>query len=82
MKAKLPTSDSAAPVAENHAAAPALFVTSKQLAAALNMSPRNIDRLAATRMIPSYLIGGSRRFDPIEVAAVIKKNLRIAAIGE
>lgn len=47
------------------------FFTPKALAEYLSVSPRSVRRMLANKVIPSYLVGGSRRIDPDDVQAYL-----------
>lgn len=50
------------------------FFTPQTLAEYLAVSERTIYDLAARRKIPSYKVGGSRRFDPREIDEFLAQN--------
>jgi excisionase family DNA binding protein len=46
----------------------------------LNVSERQVDKLAAENRIPSFNIGGSVRFDPAAFAAWLRQKIAPASV--
>jgi excisionase family DNA binding protein len=54
-------------------------LTVSDVAELLNISERQVYKLAAENRIPSFKIGGSVRFDPAEIAAWLRQKIAPAS---
>ena len=54
-------------------------ITVKELAGVLNLSSREIYRLAATNQIPHFRIGASVRFEPKMISAWLEARMQMPA---
>jgi excisionase family DNA binding protein len=55
------------------------FFTPRALADYLSVSERTVRQMLADNVIPSYLIGGSRRIDPVDVDAYLATRRCVAS---
>jgi excisionase family DNA binding protein len=55
-------------------------LTVRELAAVLNVSERQIYKLAAEHRIPGFKIGGSLRFDPVAIALWLREKMASADV--
>lgn len=51
------------------------LLTPEQLAERLNLHPETVRRLSRENKIPYFLVGGSYRYDWIEVRAALQKGV-------
>jgi len=54
------------------------LLTVNDVASILSISTGTVNRMIRTRKIPSFLVGGNRKFDPAQLIRwVVKKNPKI-----
>ncbi len=56
-------------------------LTVGDVATLLNVSERQVYKLAAERHIPSFRIGGSIRFDPVAIANWLRQKMTCASVA-